>query len=72
MLKEDQENKLLTGSFLEDAVKNTVGRPEMGSVESTNMDAAHESDEVDEDDEYENVMEPGLSNGIDTGKSANL
>lgn len=73
MLKEDQENKLLIGSFLEDAVKNTVGRPEVGSVESTNMlDAAHEGDEVDEDDEYENVMEPELSNGIDTGKSANL
>jgi hypothetical protein len=73
MLKEDQENKLLIGLFLEDAVKNTVGRPEVRSVESTNMlDAAHEGDEVDEDDEYENVMEPELSNGIDTSKSANL
>jgi hypothetical protein len=73
MLKEDQENKLLIGSFLEDAVKNTVGRPEVESVESTNMlNAAHDGDEVDEDDEYENVMEPELSNGIGTGKSANL
>jgi hypothetical protein len=73
MLKEDQENKLLIGSFLEDAVKNTVGKPEVGSVGSTNMlDTAHEGDEVNEDDEYENVMEPELSNSIDIGKSANL
>ncbi len=36
-LQEDQQNKLLIGSFLEDAVKHTVGRPEMGSVELINM-----------------------------------
>jgi hypothetical protein len=72
MLKEVQENKLLIGSFLEDAVKNTVGRPEVGSMGSTNMLDAHEGDEVDDDDEYENVIEPELSNSIDTGKSANL
>ena len=39
---------------------------------STNMLDAYEDDEVDDDDEYENVIEPELSNSIDTGKSANL
>ena len=36
MLQEDHENKLLIGSFLEDAVKTTFGRPdEVGPTEST-------------------------------------
>lgn len=39
MLKEDQENKLLKGLFLKDAVKSTFRRPEMGSIESINIDA---------------------------------
>jgi hypothetical protein len=58
MLQEDQENKLLIGSFLEDAVKITFGGPdEIGPVELTNMvNGAHESDK----DERENVVERGL------------
>ncbi|KAF8540206.1 hypothetical protein BDD12DRAFT_880863 [Trichophaea hybrida] len=56
MLQKDQENKLLIGSFLEDAVNITFGRPdEIGPVESTNMvNDAHESD-VSDGDEHENV-----------------
>jgi hypothetical protein len=73
MLKEDQKDKLLIGLFLEDVVKNTVRRPKVGSIELTNMlDAAHKGDEVDKDDEYKNVIEPKLSNSINTSKSANL
>jgi len=45
MLQEDQENKLLVGSFLEDAVKITFGQPEVGVVEPTNIvNDAQESD----------------------------
>ena len=36
------------------------------------LDAAHESNKADEDNKYENVIEPELGNSIDTGKSANL
>ena len=56
MLQEDQENKLLIGSFLEDAVNITFGQPdEIGPVESTSMvNDAPESDE-NNGDEHENV-----------------
>ena len=45
MLQEGQENKLLIGSFLEDAVNTTFGQPdEAGPVESTNVvNGAHEN-----------------------------
>lgn len=58
MLQEDQENKLLIGSFLEDAVNTTFGRlDEIGPVGSTNMvNGAHESD-GNNGDEHENVVE---------------
>jgi hypothetical protein len=61
MLQEDQENKLLMGSFLEDAVKTTIGLPdEIGSVASTNIvNGAHESD-GDNGDEHKNVVVHGL------------
>jgi len=51
---------MLIGSFLEDAVNTTFGRPdEIGAMDSTNMaNGAHES-EVNEGDEYENI-EAGL------------
>lgn len=57
MLQEDQENKLLIGSFLEDAVNNTFGRSDsIGPVEPTNMvNGVHESDGNGE--EHENVVE---------------
>ena len=73
MLQEDEENKLLIGSFLEEAVKNTFGHPEIGHPESTNMiDDAHESDESDEA-EHENVVELRLMNDdVDTSNSAHL
>jgi hypothetical protein len=60
MLQDDQENKMLIGSFLEDAVNTTFGLPdEIGPVESTNMvNDVHESD-VNDGDEHENV-EMGL------------
>ena len=62
ILKEDQENKLLIELFLEDTVKNTVRRPKVRSVKSTNiLDTVHEGNEVDEDDEYKNIIEPELS-----------
>ena len=61
MLQEDQENKLLIGSFLEDAVKNIFGRPdEIGSVELTNtVNGVHESD-GNNGDEHEDAVESGL------------
>jgi len=61
MLQEDQENKLLIGSFLEDAVGTTFGRPdETGPVESASVvNGAHESDGND-GDEHENVAARGL------------
>jgi hypothetical protein len=61
MLQEDQENKLLIGSFLEDAIDTTFGRlDEIAPVESTNMiNDAHESDKND-GDEHENVVAQGL------------
>jgi hypothetical protein len=61
MLQEDQENKLLIGSFLEDAIDTTFGRlDEIVPVESTNMiNGAHESDKND-GDEHENVVAQGL------------
>ena len=61
MLQEDHENKLLIGSFLEDAVKTTFGRPdEIGPAESTNMaNGAHESDGNDRDED-EGVVARGL------------
>lgn len=57
MLQEDEENKLLIGSFLEDAVNTTFGRPdEAGPVESINVvNGAHESD-GDDGDERENAV----------------
>lgn len=60
MLQGDQENKMLIGSFLEDAVNTTFGLPDgIGPVESTNMvNDVHESD-VNDGDEHENV-EAGL------------
>ena len=70
MLQEDQENKLLIGSFLEDAIKITFGRPEVVPVQSTNMaNSTHESDGNDED-EQENLMAPEIVNGdMDAAKS---
>jgi hypothetical protein len=61
MLQGDHENKLLIGSFLEDAVKTTFGRPdEIRLAESTNMvSGAHESDGND-GDEHEDVVACGL------------
>ena len=61
MLQEDQENKLLIGSFLEDAVNSTFGRPdEIRPVESTNMvNGVHESN-GDDGDEPENIVAGGL------------
>jgi hypothetical protein len=61
MLQEDQENKLLIGSFLEDAVNTTFGRPdEIRPVESTNMvNGVHESN-GDDGDEPENIVAGGL------------
>ncbi|KAH9213623.1 hypothetical protein DL95DRAFT_447010 [Leptodontidium sp. 2 PMI_412] len=61
MLQEDEENKLLIGSFLEDAVNITFGRPdEAGPVESINVvNGAHESD-GDDGDERENAVARGL------------
>jgi hypothetical protein len=72
MLKEDQENKLLIGLFLEDTVKNTVRRPKVGSIGLTNILDAHKGNKVDNDDEYKNVIELKLSNSINTSKSTNL
>ena len=61
MLQEDHENKLLIGSFLEDAVENIFGRPdEAGPVELTDMvNGAHES-ESKIGDEHEDAVESGL------------
>jgi hypothetical protein len=61
MLQEDRENKLLIGSFLEDAVNTTFGRPdEIGPMESTNVvNGAYKSDGND-GDEYENVVARGV------------
>jgi hypothetical protein len=71
MLQEDQENKLLIGSFLEGAVKIAFGRPVVGVVESMNIvNDAQESDGNDEN-EHENMVEPGIVNGsTDAGKSS--
>jgi hypothetical protein len=57
MLQEDQENKLRIGSFLEDAVKNTFGRPdETGPVELSHMvNGTHESNGNNRD-EQEDVV----------------
>ncbi|KAH8587971.1 hypothetical protein B0O99DRAFT_731242 [Bisporella sp. PMI_857] len=50
MLQEDQENKLRIGSFLEDAVKNTFGRPgEIEPVELT-VNGAHENNREEQED----------------------
>jgi len=72
MLKENQENKLLIGSFLEDAVNSTFGKPMIGSVQLPTMaEGAHESNGIVEDDEHDKIEGARLSNGdIDTGKSA--
>jgi hypothetical protein len=61
MLQEDQENKFLIGSFLEDAVLTSFRRPDkIGPVESTNIvNGAHESD-GNNGDENENVVARGL------------
>jgi hypothetical protein len=64
MLSEDQENKLLIGSFLEDTV-STFRRAKTGRVKSTNMTGGvHECDKNDEG-EHVNAVEPGLANGVD-------
>jgi hypothetical protein len=71
MLSEDRENQSLTGSFLEDAVKNVFGRPESGPTGM--MDGLHDSDDVDEGNEHKNDQEPELSNGgIDARIPADL
>ncbi len=61
-LQEDKENKLLIGSFLEDAVNTIFGRPdEIGAVDSTRMvNSAHESDGNDEG-EHEHSVAQGLA-----------
>ena len=42
---------MLIGSFLEHAIKNAFGPPEIGPVESTNtMDSAHEDAGVNKHD----------------------
>jgi hypothetical protein len=61
MIQEDQENRLLIESFLEDAINNAFGQPDkVRPIESTSMvNGAHENDE-NNGNEQENVVGVGL------------
>ena len=69
MLKDDQENKLLIGSFLEASCKEAFEMDDITHVESTAIDRLEtDSDENDDDYEFTATLE-GRNDDLDANKS---